>query len=149
MLSAGKLFHSFKNSYFLTSGITAILKKIGCCEQNCEGTTVAIGDSMFEEHHLVKSRTKQMVAQLMGKDCEVKLELQKGDNVTFHGYGIYMSLIIIIIKLSKHVKGQETLCSVVILCQLFSTWANGPPCQLSPLSIKASDTPSALGLVSK
>ena len=104
MLSAGKLFYSFKNSYFLTSGITAILKKIGCCEQNCEGTTVAIGGSMFEEHHLVKFRTKQMVAQLMGNDCKVKL--QKG-HVTFHWHGIYMSFIIIIIKLlSKHEKGS-------------------------------------------
>ena len=62
----------------LISGITAILKKIGCQEQNCDGTTVAIGGSMFEEHHLLEDRVKHMVHQLMGKDCKIELKLQKG-----------------------------------------------------------------------
>ena len=65
----------------LLSGITAILRKTGCHEQTDNEVTVAIGGSMFEEHHLLVDRVKNMVAQLMGKDCKVELKLQKGDFV--------------------------------------------------------------------
>ena len=76
--------HSFRNLYILSSGITAILRKIGCHEQNCDcEVTVAIGGSMFEEHHLFKDRVKNMVAQLMGKDCKVELKLQEGEIMFF------------------------------------------------------------------
>ena len=72
-------FHSFRNVYVLSSGITAILRKIGCHEQDCDcEVTVAIGGSMFEEHHLFKDRVKTMVAQLMGKECKIELKLQEG-----------------------------------------------------------------------
>ena len=39
---------------------------------------------MFEEHHLFVDRVKNMVAQLMGKDCKVDLKLQKGDFAFSH-----------------------------------------------------------------
>ena len=71
----------------LLSGITAILRKIGCHEQTSNEVTVAIGGSMFKEHHLFVDRVKNMVAQLMGKDCKVELKLQPGGfvsrNITF------------------------------------------------------------------
>ena len=58
------------------SGITALLKKM-----DCHDVTIAIGGSMFGDHHHFINRVRSMIAQLMGDEYKFELMPSKGENV--------------------------------------------------------------------